>query len=117
MKGGDISNQFAPAIAIDVDDLIIKITKPKTIEGIPFRAKRLIDSTGSIYGWLHRIFSTEYSIYIVCIRESKKEAVQIEEFIDEMMIPYSRFIKLTDSSLNCTIFWNYRTLQPIIIEI
>jgi hypothetical protein len=52
-----------------------------------------------VSGWLHRIFSTEYSIYIVCIRESKKEAVQIEEFIDEMMIPYSRFIKLTDSRL------------------
>lgn len=96
MKGGDISNQFAPAIAIDVDDLIIKITKPKTIVGIPL-GRTLIEIQPGVSTLLHRFFSTEVSIYLICIREDKNKALEIQEFLDEHYLPYSRFYKITTS--------------------
>lgn len=89
MKNGDISNQFASAIAIDVDDLIIKVTKPKTIFG-----RKTMELLPGVTSLLHRLFRADLSIYLTVIRENVKEAKEIEDFLDELYLPYTRLYKL-----------------------
>jgi hypothetical protein len=91
MQGGDLSNKVSPAIVIDVDKLIVKA---KTAG--PFKiGHELAEGATKV---LNALFSLDLSVYLLCYRFKQPLADQVEKFLEEHYLPYTRFYWYTKTS-------------------
>lgn len=107
MHKGEISNQFSPAIAIDVDDLIIM--EKKKFFGLK---KELLLVPGAARV-LEYLFRKDLSVYLISMQGSQAEAVSVRELLDDMYVPYTRFywhrelLSLEETLSSSNILWYF----------
>lgn len=94
MQGGDISNQYAPAIAIDVDGLVI-LTEKKILGLI---TRQFINPNA--IGVCDYHFRHGRSIYLLAKvdKVSKEEQAHMERILDAYDFPYTRLFLYDEPS-------------------
>lgn len=90
MERGDISNQFSPTLAIDVDDLII-FTQEKW-----WGLWEDIKVNPAAIPVCEYHFRKGRMIYLVYHTQSKEDALDLESFLDSVDFPYTKLFAVLD---------------------
>lgn len=92
VEKGDISNELAPALAIDVDGLII-FTEKKF-----FGLSKSIKLNHNAIMVCEHHFKNGRMIYLLAHRKHESEVRQIEQILDDADFPYTRLYHVPDDN-------------------
>lgn len=90
MKGGDISNTWAPTLAIDIDGLII-ITKKKFF-GL---SQNMILNPTAVKVCEHHMRMGRM-IYLLAHNRTEREINELTELLDQYDFPYTKLFPISD---------------------